>query len=81
MSMNVDHVLDATGLFCPEPVMLLHNMIRDMEAGQVVQVLATDPSTQRDIPKFCSFLGHELLRQEEADGSYLYWLRKQESVR
>ncbi|RLQ20204.1 sulfurtransferase TusA [Seongchinamella sediminis] len=81
MSIPVDHVLDASGLFCPEPVMLLHNKIRDMEAGQVVQVLATDPSTERDIPKFCTFLGHELLRQEASDGSYRYWLRKQEHAR
>lgn len=57
--------------------MLLHNKIRDMEVGQVVQVLATDPSTQRDIPKFCTFLGHELLQQDNLDGNYLYWLRKQ----
>lgn len=57
--------------------MLLHNKIRDMEVGQVVQVLATDPSTQRDIPKFCTFLGHELLQQDNLDGNYRYWLRKQ----
>lgn len=57
--------------------MLLHNKIRDMEVGQVVQVLATDPSTQRDIPKFCTFLGHELLQKDNLDGNYLYWLRKQ----
>ena len=55
-----DHILDAPGLFCPEPVMLLHNQIRDMNEGETVRVLATDPSTQRDIPKFCTFLGHEL---------------------
>ena len=78
MSFEVDHVLDASGLFCPEPVMLLHNIVRDMAVGEVVQVVATDPSTQRDIPKFCQFLGHELLQQEEADGGYRYWLRKRD---
>jgi tRNA 2-thiouridine synthesizing protein A len=71
-----DHILDATGLFCPEPVMLLHNKIRDIDEGEVLRVLATDPSTQRDIPKFCSFLGHDLLAQEEIDGEYRYLLRK-----
>ncbi|HCL42236.1 MAG TPA: sulfurtransferase TusA, partial [Pseudomonas sp.] len=40
------------------------------------QVLATDPSTQRDIPRFCSFLGHELLEQHEADGIFHYLIRK-----
>ncbi|MAT92876.1 MAG: sulfurtransferase TusA [Halioglobus sp.] len=79
MKSRPDHILDATGLYCPEPVMLLHNAIRDMAAGETVQVLATDPSTARDIPKFCSFLGHELLEQEQFDDQFRYLLRKQEA--
>ena len=77
MSIKPDHILDATGLFCPEPVMLLHNKIRDIAVGDTLQVLATDPSTERDIPKFCTFLGHDLLEQCEFDGNYRYLLRKQ----
>jgi tRNA 2-thiouridine synthesizing protein A len=76
MSIQADEILDATGLFCPEPVMLLHNKMRDMACGEVLQVLATDPSTERDIPKFCGFLGHELLEVSEFDGCYRYLLRK-----
>lgn len=79
MLIKPDHILDATGLLCPEPVMLLHNQIRDMAVGATVQVLATDPSTARDIPRFCIFLGHELLQQEWVDDHYCYLLRKQES--
>ena len=73
---NADYVLDTCGLFCPEPVMLLHNRIRDMQSGEVVQVLATDPSTRRDIAKFCNFLGHQLLEQQEADARFIYFIRK-----
>jgi tRNA 2-thiouridine synthesizing protein A len=47
--------------------------------GETLQVLATDPSTERDIPKFCHFLGHELLQQDQFDGHYRYLLRKQAS--
>ena len=54
---KADQTLDAQGLYCPEPVMLLHNQVREMVAGEILHVLATDPSTQRDIPKFCNFLG------------------------
>ena len=79
MSIKPDYILDATGLFCPEPVMLLHNKIRDMALGETVRVLATDPSTERDIPRFCMFLGHELVEQVALDGSYQYLLRKSES--
>ena len=79
MSIIPDHILDATGLFCPEPVMLLHNKIRDIAVGETLQVLATDPSTERDIPKFCAFLGHELLEKSVLDGNYRYTLRKRDS--
>ena len=71
-----DDTLDATGLFCPEPVMMLHNKVRDLPAGGLLKVIATDPSTQRDIPKFCRFLGHELLHEQELGGQYIYFIRK-----
>ena len=68
--------LNACGLFCPEPVMLLHNEIRDMEAGELLKVIATDPSTTRDIPKFCLYLGHELVEESKQDNKYFYLVRK-----
>lgn len=56
--------------------MMLHGKIRDMAVGETVEVLATDPATVRDIPKFCTFLGHELVSQEERDERYIYRIRK-----
>ena len=73
---QADAQLDARGLFCPEPVMLLHNAVRDLTEGQHLEVLATDPSTTRDIPRFCSFLGHELVAQSEQGGEFYYLIRK-----
>ena len=75
---NFHAELDARGLFCPEPVMMLHNRINDVEPGQVLRVLATDPSTTRDIPRFCQFLGHELIGEHEQDGEYVYLIRRSE---
>lgn len=68
--------LDARGLFCPEPVMMLHNLIADVAVGDVIQIFATDPSTQRDFLKFCTFLGHEMLASEEQGGEYHFLIRK-----
>lgn len=77
-NLQVNETLDATGLTCPEPIMLLHNKIRDIQAGNLLKIIATDPSTQRDIPKFCNFLNHQLVSQQENDGTYYYWIRKKE---
>ena len=73
---HIDLVLDAKGLYCPEPVMLLHNRIRELNAGETLQLQATDPSTARDVPKFCLYLGHELLQQTRQGEVYLYHIRK-----
>ncbi|WP_447555922.1 sulfurtransferase TusA [Vreelandella sp. EE22] len=70
-----DDTLDTTGLYCPEPIMLMHNKVRDMDSGQTLKVIATDPATTRDVPKFCQFLGHELLAHQEHEDEYLYFIR------
>lgn len=73
---NSDHQLDTSGLYCPEPVMMLHGKMDELKAGEVLLVVATDPATTRDIPKFCQFLQQELLQQEEDEQQYRYWIRK-----
>lgn len=77
MELVADKVLDACGLFCPEPVMMLHQAARSLQQGQMLQVLATDPSTRRDIPRFCTFLQYHLVASQEQDGQYIYWIRKE----
>lgn len=72
--------LDTSGLLCPEPVMMLHNKIRDVAVGDIVEVIATDPSTERDIPKFCAFLGHILMDKKERNKKYYYYIQKAEST-
>ena len=57
--------IDARGLWCPEPIMLLHRAVGDLGAGQEVSLLTTDPAALRDVPKFCRFLGFNLASQVE----------------
>lgn len=73
---DFDCRIDALGLLCPEPLMVVRNRVREMDAGQVLHVLADDPTTKRDFSNFCHFMGHELLAQQERDGRLEYWLRK-----
>jgi len=73
---NYQGFVDARGLTCPEPVMMLHNAVRDAGKGDLIKVEATDPSTLRDIPRFCEFLSHELLHQAKRGDLLLFWIRK-----
>jgi len=76
MSCEVDVEVDATGLRCPEPLMIVRNRIMDMQSGQVIKIIATDPSTSWDFVNYCKFLKHELLHQEQDEREFRYWIRK-----
>ena len=71
-----DARLDARGLRCPEPVIMLHNALRGLGARQTLEMLATDPSTWHDVPQFCRHLGHRLLERQHRDGQYRYYIGK-----
>ena len=54
-------VLDAKGLRCPLPVLKARKALKDVAAGGVLRVLATDPGAVRDFEAFCKTTGHRLL--------------------
>ncbi|RXJ72195.1 sulfurtransferase TusA [Veronia nyctiphanis] len=71
-----DHQLDAEGMRCPEPVMMVRKAIRNMEDGETLLVVADDPSTTRDIPSFCRFMDHTLLASEVEKAPFRYLIKK-----
>ncbi|WP_206485918.1 sulfurtransferase TusA [Thalassotalea sp. G2M2-11] len=73
---NADHQLDALGLRCPEPVMMVRKSIRNIASGETLLVIADDPSTTRDIPSFCRFMEHELVAQQADSIPYQYLIKK-----
>jgi tRNA 2-thiouridine synthesizing protein A len=73
---QADHTLDALGLRCPEPVMLVRLQIRKMQVGETLLIIADDPATTRDIPAFCRFMDHQLVASDTATLPYRYLVKK-----
>ena len=71
-----DAELDASGLNCPLPLLKAKLELNRLPSGAVLKVIATDAGSQRDFRAFARLAGHELLREEEAEGCFRYWLRK-----
>lgn len=74
--MHFDAELDAQGLLCPEPLMLVRNRIRDLQSGETLHILATDPSTERDLSNFCRFMNHEMIASTQTNDIYEFWIKK-----
>lgn len=69
-------VLDAQGLLCPLPVLRARKALKDVPAGGILKVLATDPGAVKDFAHFCEATGSTLLESSEADGVLTFLIRK-----
>ena len=76
MEKNNITTLDTLGLRCPEPVMMIRKTVRKMQVGELLEVIADDPATTRDIPSFCRFMHHELLASDSQAPPYHYLIKK-----
>jgi len=68
--------LDASGLNCPMPILRAKKALKELESGEVLRVIATDPGSVKDFEAFAKQTGNELLESNEEDGSFFYRLRK-----
>jgi tRNA 2-thiouridine synthesizing protein A len=69
-------VIDAKGLKCPLPVLKARKAMREVAAGGVLRVLATDPGAVKDFEHFCKTTGTELVAAREEDGVLVFEIRK-----
>jgi TusA-related sulfurtransferase len=60
-TMAVDKVIDASGSFCPGPLMELMRAVRSAPVGSTLAVISTDPGSNKDIPIWIAKARHEYL--------------------
>ena len=72
----IDQVLDTKGLNCPLPILNGRKTIQKRQAGEVLQVLATDPGAVADFEAFCRQTGHELIESSAEDGVYTFLIKR-----
>lgn len=76
MTTTTETVLDAKGLNCPLPILRAKKAMKDVPAGGVLKVLATDPGAVKDFEAFCRATGHHLLSSKQEGGVYTFDIRK-----
>jgi tRNA 2-thiouridine synthesizing protein A len=71
-----DDTLDCTGLMCPMPIVKLAKKMKEMEPGQVLELVADDVGSKEDVPAWCNRTGNELVDQKEEGGKFVYYVKK-----
>ena len=71
-----DLELDARRLNCPLPIVRAKKSLDQLNNGQVLHIVATDPGSVKDFEAFCKQTGNELLDSVENGGEYHFNVRK-----
>jgi len=74
--MDFNKEIDTRGLNCPLPILRAKKALAELESGQVLKVVATDPGSTRDFAAFSKQTGHALLESSEANREFFFYLKK-----
>ncbi len=74
--MDAQKTIDTRGLNCPLPILKAKKALSELQAGDVLKVLATDPGSLRDFQAFARQTGNELLEQSTAGEEFVHYLRR-----
>ena len=68
-------LIDARNLLCPMPVIRTQDRVADLQPGELVEVLCTDPGVVYDIPAWCRMRGHEVCNIDEQENEITITIR------
>lgn len=74
--MNFDKELDARGLNCPLPILRAKKALAEMQSGQVLRIVATDPGSVKDFQAFAKQTGNELLSSAENNKEFEFYMKR-----
>ncbi|MCW5745059.1 MAG: sulfurtransferase TusA family protein [Alphaproteobacteria bacterium] len=78
-ALDGDRTYDASGLLCPLPVLRANRVLRELQAGQTLKVLATDPAAEADFPAYCRQTGHTLVATAREGATLVFLIRKKDA--
>jgi len=70
-----DHTLDAKGLNCPLPILKARKALKEVPAGEILEILATDPGSVADFEAFCRQTKNELMEHSVDDSVYRFLIK------
>jgi tRNA 2-thiouridine synthesizing protein A len=74
--LKVTRTLDTSGKCCPMPMIELNKTIKLLASGDILEIVATDPGTRKDIPSWCERTGNILLHSQEDETEFRYYVSK-----
>jgi len=75
-TLKADKTLDCTGMLCPVPVIKTSKAIKELQVGQVLQMVATDPGAPADMEAWSRQTGNDLLDSHKEGDKFVFYFRR-----
>jgi len=75
-TLHADKVLDCSGQLCPVPVVRVSKVIKEVQVGQVLKLIATDPGAPADMAAWSRQTGNELLDSHQEGDKYIFYVKR-----
>ena len=69
--------LDARGMNCPMPILKAKQALSQMQQGEILEVMATDPGSVEDFKAFCRATSNRLVENSQSGNTYSYRIERQ----
>ena len=73
---KVDKSMDLKGLPCPMPVVKVSKGIKEVEVGQIIEAVTSDPGSLADFPAWAKTSGNEILKTDQDDGTITFYIKR-----
>jgi len=74
--LEITQTIDARGLSCPMPIVKTAQAVKAIPSGAVVELLATDVGSIKDVAAWCRATGNELIEQTSDGAGYRFVIRR-----
>jgi len=75
-TLQAEKTVDSSGDLCPTPILKLSKGIKEIEVGQVLKMIATDPGAEADMPAWARQTGNELLDSHKDGEKFIYYFKR-----
>jgi len=73
---QISKTMDLKGMPCPMPVVKVSKGIKEVEVGQVVEAITTDPGSLADFPAWARTSGNEIIKTEQDGKTIRFYIRR-----
>ena len=75
-TLQANKVVDSSGELCPTPIFKLSKGIKEIEVGQVLKIIATDPGSPPDMKAWSQQTGNELLDSHKEGEKFIFYFKR-----